>query len=89
MSNVYSNVQDNEFSDESIIDRRADRAWRCQEMPRPSLGRFVDFFFFLPLFQKIRNSRVVMEFEGGDGEIEGVEGKIEGGVGKIEGCEGI
>ncbi len=33
--------------------------------------------------------RVVMEFEGGEGETEGVEGKIEGGVGEIEGCEGI
>ena len=58
-------------------------------MPRPSLGRFVDLLLFLPLFQKIRNSRVVMEFEGGEGEIEGVEGKIESGVGKIEGGEGI
>ena len=28
-------------------------------------------------------SRVVMQFEGGEGEIEGVEGKIEGGVGEI------
>ena len=33
--------------------------------------------------------RVVMEFEGGEGEIQGVEGKIEVGVGKIEGNEGI
>ena len=33
--------------------------------------------------------RVVMEFEGGEGEIQGVEGKIEGGIGKIEGNEGI
>ena len=50
-------------------------------MPRPSLGRFVDLLLFLPLFQKICNSRVMMEFEGGEGEIEGVEGKIEGGEG--------
>ena len=33
--------------------------------------------------------RVVMEFEGGEGEIGGVEGQIEGGVGKIYGREGI
>ena len=33
-------------------------------------------------------SRVVMQFEGGEGEIEGVEGKIEGGLGEIEGGEG-
>ena len=31
--------------------------------------------------RKIRNSRVMMEFEGGEGEIEGAEGKIEGGEG--------
>ena len=31
-------------------------------------------------------SRVVKEFEGGEGKIEGGKGKIEGGVGKIEGC---
>ena len=34
-------------------------------------------------------SRVVMQFEGGEGEIEGVEGKIEGGVVEIVGGEGI
>ena len=62
-------------------------AKRCQDPAWAVL--WTCFFFFLPLFQKIRNSRVVMEFEGGDGEIEGVEGKIKGGVGKIEGGEGI
>ena len=34
-------------------------------------------------------SRVVKEFEGGEGKIKGVEGKIEGGVGEIEGGLGI
>ena len=34
-------------------------------------------------------SRVVMEFEGGEGEIEGLEGKIEGGEAAIEGGDGI
>ena len=83
VSKLYSYGRDNEFSDESIIDRRANRAWRCQEMPRPSLGRFVDLLLFLPLFQKIRNSRVMMEgkIEGCEGEIEGVKGKIEGAIG--------
>ncbi len=33
-------------------------------------------------------SRVVKEFEGGEGKIEGGKGKIEGGKGKIEGGEG-
>ena len=34
-------------------------------------------------------SRVVKEFEGGEGEIEGVEGKIEGVADEIERGEGI
>ena len=34
-------------------------------------------------------SRVVMQFEGGEGEIEGVEGKTEGGVVEMVGGEGI
>ena len=34
-------------------------------------------------------SRVVKEFEGGEGKAEGVEGKIEGGLGKIENGQGI
>ena len=34
-------------------------------------------------------SRVMKEFEGGEGNIEGGKGKIEGGKGKIEGNEGI
>ena len=34
-------------------------------------------------------SRVVMEFDGGEGEIEGVEGQIEGGEAEIEGGVGI
>ena len=34
-------------------------------------------------------SRVVMQFEGGEGEIKGVESKIEGSVVEIVGGEGI
>ena len=34
-------------------------------------------------------SRMIKDFEGGEGKIEGGEGKIEGNEGKIEGNEGI
>ena len=34
-------------------------------------------------------SKVVKEFEGGEGKIEGGEGKIKGGKGKIEDGKGI
>ena len=34
-------------------------------------------------------SRVMKDFEGGEGKIEGGEGKIEGNEGEIEGNEGI
>ena len=34
-------------------------------------------------------SRMMKDFEGGEGKIEGGEGKIEGNEGKIEGNEGI
>ena len=55
-------------------------------MPRDAktqLGPFcgLAFSYFFLLFLPLRNSRVMMEFEGGEGEIEGVEGKIEGGEG--------
>ena len=55
-------------------------------MPRDAktqLGPFcgLAFSYFLLFSKKIRNLRVVMEFEGGEGEIGGDEGKIEGGEG--------